>query len=262
VVKRLGVDYDTLKEINPKIIYCAISGYGQISPYKFLPGHDINYMGVAGALALTNEPNGPPPLPIADFSSGMFAAFAILAALMIREKAGVGQYLDVSMTDGVLSWMGPYIAEFQATCKLEKRNDKWRPGYGIFKCSDDKYITLGVVEDWFWVNLCKVIGRPELADDPKFKTLGCRSKNITEVYPVIEKALYTKTAEEWIRIMNENDVPCGPVNSIDDLAADPHVIQRKLMMDGIFPNTGPGQTENPFAGRAYRGYFKRAAIPG
>ncbi len=230
VADRLGVGYQQVSLHNPAIIYCSISGFGQDGPYRDRPGHDINYMGVAGALTLAGSVQEPPPLPIADYSSGMFAAFSILAALIAREKTGRGQYIDVSMTDGVISWMGPLFADYQADGKVPASTRSGRAHYGVFQCSDKKYITLGVVEDWFWKNLCRVIGRQDMADDPRYGDLFSRNLHWRDIYPVLEGAFKTKSRDEWLKILNDDDVPCGPVNTIEDAARDPHVLHRCILL--------------------------------
>lgn len=230
VTSRLGVDYQQVSLYNPAIIYCSISGFGQDGPYSGWTGHDINYMGVAGALTLTGRVQDPPPLPIADYSSGMFAVFSILAALIAREKTGRGQYIDVSMTDGVVSWMGPLFADYQATGKVPDQSYSRRAHYGVFECSDQKYVTLGVVEDWFWNNLCRVIGRQDMADDPRYGGLAGRNLHWPDIYPVLERAFRTKSRDEWVKILNDNDVPCGPVNNIEDAARDPHILHRGILL--------------------------------
>lgn len=240
VAQRLGIDYETLRHKNPGIIYGAISGYGQESPYGNWPGHDVNYMGVAGALTLSGEPGEPPDIPVADFSSAMFAVIGILSAILVRGKTGAGQFVDVSMTDGVLSWMTPYLAEY---LMLKARQMKSigrisRTHYGIFKAKDGKHITLGVIEDWFWENLCKVIGREDMAQDPRFEIFPQRAGYNDEIRPILEEVILKKSSHEWIRIMNDNNVPCGPVNSFDEVCSDEHVLKRDMLGSLQVPGVG------------------------
>jgi len=224
VAARLGIDYDQVSVNNPGIIYCSISG-----PYSTRAGYDINYMGVAGALTLKGRPHRPGILPIADLSSGMFAAVSILAAIVSRQSTGKGQYIDVSMTDGVLSWLSPFISDYQNGRAGEK--DHGSAQYDIFQCSDGKYLSLGVLEDSFWKNLCKALGRSDMAEDLRYYNYIGRKLHTDNIYPVLEVAFKSKSRDEWLRILNANDVPSGPVNSIASVQQDPQVLHRKMIMD-------------------------------
>jgi crotonobetainyl-CoA:carnitine CoA-transferase CaiB-like acyl-CoA transferase len=228
VASRIGIDYDTLKEINPRLIYCSISGYGQDGPYRDLPGHDINYMALAGMLQEFKDRAGNITLPtiaIGDLSSGMFAVIGILAALMAREKSGKGQYVDVSMFDGLVSWMSTRIGSFFANAPSEGEYDV---GYGIFNASDGKAFTLGVAhENWFWDRLCSAIGLDEL------QGLGQpERKNQREA--LVEKlrtAFSQRPRDEWMKILVQADVPVAPVHTMEDVVKDPHVIFREIIQD-------------------------------
>ncbi|MBW1785050.1 MAG: CoA transferase [Deltaproteobacteria bacterium] len=233
VVKRLGIDYETLKNINPRLIYCSISGYGQDGPYRDLPGHDLNYQAMSGMLQCFKDKEGnlvQPGLAIGDLSSAMFAAVGILAALMGRERNGEGRYIDVSMFDGLISWMSTYFGIFFGTGSLERTHDA---GYGIFCAGDGQEFTLGIAhEDWFWDRLCAAIGL-DAFHGVKGPERRSRRKEIQESLQTI---FSDKPIKEWIRILQEADVPVAPVNSMKDLVKDQHVAAREMVQEMLSPS--------------------------
>ncbi|MSQ28848.1 MAG: CoA transferase [Dehalococcoidia bacterium] len=165
VVQRLGVDYETLRSINPRIIYCSLSGFGQTGPYRSLPGHDINYIALGGALGITGHPGGPPAIPgnlLADFAGGgMQAAIGVLVALLHRERTGEGQQIDVAMSDGVVALMATAFSEYFATGEAplpgETRLTGAVPYYQSYLTKDGRYLSVGCLEPWFFENLCRLL---------------------------------------------------------------------------------------------------------
>ncbi|OGP96144.1 MAG: hypothetical protein A2157_19125 [Deltaproteobacteria bacterium RBG_16_47_11] len=235
VTSRLGVDYEVMRRINPRIIYCSISGYGQDGPYSKKSGHDINYLAVAGGLTLRGDPL-PDPLDghvqgmaIGDLSSGMFAAVSILAAVIARGSNGQGQYIDVSITDGIVSWMSLKAGDFFEKGRVPKREDWGEAHYGIFSTKDGKYISLGIIEDTFWQNLCKLLGWNDWNDDPRFLTYSDRNASRNLILQRLRQTLLTKSRDEWITILAEADVPCAPVNNVAEVFCDPQIVHRELL---------------------------------
>jgi len=234
VTTKIGIDYQRIKEINSSVIYCSISGYGQDGPYKNRPGHDINYLGISGALSIPGEINqepGRPGLPVGDLSSGLFAAFSILAAIMLREKTGKGQYIDVSMTDGLISWTSVRAGDFllgQTVPTPENEMGHLSPSNAVFQTKDEKRLTIGAVENDFWIKLCQVLNLNEFLENEDYRTNIKRVKKGKEIYKRLQSLFLTKTRDEWIRILDESGVPCGPVYSFRETSEDPHVKQRKL----------------------------------
>ena len=229
VTKRLGVDYETIKEINPKIIYCSITGYGQDGPYNNVSGHDINYLGISGLLSLAvnlKEGAEQPGLPIGDLAGSMFATVAILSAIINRGKTGKGEYIDVSMTAGVFSWLsGSIIAGLK---EIDDTQSFYIPHYGVFKTSDGKFITLGIVhEEHFWKNLCNVIDIGELQNLQILDRILKRD----EIFKALNSAFMTKTRDEWIDILNKADVPCGPVLTVKESFAHPQITHRNQVYE-------------------------------
>ena len=234
VTERLGVDFRKLSEINPMIVYCSISGFGQDGPYRAVPGHDINYLGVGGILSLpgrVGEAPARPGIPVGDLTSSMFAAVSILAALMARDKIGKGQYIDVSMTDCLVSWMSVRAGNYLTKGELPKINEMGHlsPANDIFETKDGKKITLGAMEEHFWESLCKVLGLENFLNNPKYRTHRNRIENGKEISDKLRSAFLKKTREEWLRVMNDARVPCGPVYTIEEVFSDPHILHRGLV---------------------------------
>lgn len=236
VCKKLGLDYETIRNINCRIVYCSISGYGQDGPYRQKPGHDINYLGYSGILSLEDDLdhyNGLPPIPLADIAGSMFSAVSILTALINRDKTRVGQHIDVSMTAALFSWMGASItAGFQGQPDGESF---FIPHYGLFKTKDEKFITLGIVhEEHFWKKLCSVMKMGDLEALDLFHRVVRRK----DVSTRLQKIFLTKNLKEWIALLNQADVPCGPVYSLDESYADPQMIHRGSLFDINLPDEG------------------------
>jgi crotonobetainyl-CoA:carnitine CoA-transferase CaiB-like acyl-CoA transferase len=236
VAEKLGIDYTTLAGINSRIIYCSISGYGQDGPYKNLSGHDINYQGVAGLLSLTEDLKASADLsglPLADIAGSMFAAISILAALVNRAKTGIGQYIDVSMAAGVFSWAGASL--FTALKGQNNAPSLYIPHYGIFQTRDEKFLTLGIIhEQHFWENLCTVI---DLGEMKNLDLMG-RIAQREEVWRALQAAFKTKTREEWLSLLHEADVPCGPVLTVEESFADPQIRHRQMVFEMQHPVEG------------------------
>ncbi len=234
VTTKIGIDYPKVKEINNSIVYCSISGYGQDGPYKDKPGHDINYLGISGALSIPGEINqepGRPGLPVGDLSSGLFAAFSILAAIMLRQKTGKGQYIDIAMTDGLISWTSVRAGDFLLGQTIPTPQDELghlSPSNAVFQTKDKKRLTIGAVENDFWVKLCQVLHLNDLLQSEDYRTNIKRVKKGKEIHKRMQTLFLTKTREEWLRVLDEAGVPCGPVYSFAETFEDPHVKQRKL----------------------------------
>lgn len=234
VTERLGIGYEKIKEINPGIIYGAISGFGQDGPYRDLPAHNVDYLGHAGVLGISNEPVIP-QMPIADLSSATLGAFGILAALVNKERTGKGTYVDISMLDGLTSWLSIPLLGYFADGEIHR--DEWKSvgeplSYGIFKAKDG-YITMGIVEAAFWKRLCETLDRKDLIEKQFAK-----GKEREEVIAEIRKIFSTKTKKEWLKILEETGVPCGPVNTFKEVIDDPHISHRNMIFEMDHPSEG------------------------
>ncbi|MEM1537732.1 MAG: CaiB/BaiF CoA-transferase family protein [Candidatus Nezhaarchaeales archaeon] len=240
VVKRLSIDYETIKSINPRIVYCSLTGYGQRGPYENLPGHDINYVSMAGIPSFTGSADDPPVLPgvqVADLAGGMMCAIAILAALLRRIKTGEGAFIDVAMLDVAVSWLTIHAAKYFFEGVAPKRGDVELAGaapyYNLYETLDGKYIAIGCLEERFWRNLCRAIGRDDLAELQY--AVGEKRK---EVFKTLREVFKGKSRWEWFKVLSEADVCCSPLYSVDEVFNDPHVVQRGMLIEVEHPTLG------------------------
>ncbi|MBI4773212.1 MAG: CoA transferase [Deltaproteobacteria bacterium] len=233
VASRLGIDFETVKKANPSVIYCSISGYGQTGPYALLPGHDINYQGVAGLLSISGDPEQGPQNPygfqVADLSGAMYAATAILAALLRARHSPTPLYLDVSMTESLAMWMMPRFLEFLDRGRPCKEKFMGRGPYGVFETKDGQYLTLGVVEDHFWDNLCRALGLEDLASDASLRSWVARNENRSRIVSRIQAVIKRHDLEYWLAALSKADVPVAPVATFDTWMRDPQLSHRNLI---------------------------------
>ena len=231
VVDRLGIGYEAVKPVNPRLIYCALTGFGQSGPHRDRSGHDMNYLALAGVLGLTTDESGKPVIPgvqVADLAGGMVAAFAILAALMARERTGRGQYVDVSMFDVMLSMLAVPAAHHFAGHTVDV-GGKYAltgayPFYNVYATSDGKYMTLGALEPKFWANFCRAVGREELIAR-QFDDGERRNQLFAEVSAIFK----TRTQGEWVELMRDADCCCEPVLSMTEAFAHAQTTVREMV---------------------------------
>jgi crotonobetainyl-CoA:carnitine CoA-transferase CaiB-like acyl-CoA transferase len=232
VLDRLGVGYERLREENPGLVHCAISGYGQDGPNRDRSGHDMNYLGLNGLLGLTGDADGPPIQSagqIADLGGGgLMAAFTILAALRERDRSGEGQFLDVSMTDGSLSWLAMTAAEYFASGQPPQRGRLNLSGglvcYRPYACKDG-HVTLGALEPKFWQAWCKGVGREDLIEH-QFEPPG------SETHRQVEEIIAGRTREEWRQFASEHDCCLEPVLGLDE-ALESELIRERGMVSEL-----------------------------
>ncbi|MBR7553881.1 CaiB/BaiF CoA transferase family protein [Allobacillus sp. GCM10007491] len=232
VMERLGLGYEKLKQVNEKIIYCAITGYGQTGPYRDRPGHDVNYISYAGLLQLMGEKDGKPVIPatqIADIGGGALpAVIGILLALLDREKSGKGQFVDISMLDGVISWLQLLLPGFLVKDSQPKRGEQMLSGalacYEVYQAKDGKWLSVGALEPKFWVAFCKAIERDDLI--PKLDAPPAVQEQMKEEIGAI---ISTKPIDEWMKVFNEVDSCVSPLLSFEELVNDPQVNDREMI---------------------------------
>jgi formyl-CoA transferase len=247
VTKRLGVDYPTLAADNPRLIYASISGFGQTGPYADRPGFDLIAQGMSGVMSVTGEPNGPPVksgVPIADLAVGLIAANGVLAALIARGRTGRGQYIDTSLFESALALSVWESTEYWATGEAPRAMGsahRLNAPYQAFRTSDG-YITLAALTALQWRRLCETIGRPALADDPRFADNASRMANKTELVGEIEGALANGTTDEWVRHLLAAGVPAGPILDLAQVFADPHTRARQMIEEIDHPVAGRVRT--------------------
>lgn len=241
VAERLGLGHEAMRALNPRLIYCSISGYGQDGPYRDVPGHDMNYMGLVGMLQLMSRPETGPLVPgplLADIGGGtMMAVFGILAALLARQHTGRGQFVDVSMTDGMMHFMHSHASEY-LMAGIEPTGGTQRVAggsapYNIYRCADGRYLTLGVIEEHFWQRLRDLIGRDDLPSEP-FPSPG----ETERAKAILSEAFAQKTRDAWVQLLWEHDIPAGPVNSFAEAFADPQMEAREMLLHVDHPVEG------------------------
>ena len=248
--KRLSVDYDTVKKINPRIIYASLTGYGQDGPYRDVVGHDINYISIGGLLGTTRGSDGAPVIPrtvLADFAAGgMAAVIGILAALTARDKSGRGQYVDVSMTDAIVGLMMPVLLPslLGETISEQGENiatgEQQRPWYNVYKTKDGKYISVGSVEPWFYANLCRLLGREDFIEHQY-----AEGEKREEILQYFKQTFLTKTRDEWLKILRQKDTCVAPVYSPEEVISDPHLIARGMIAKVPHPTMGQARQIGP-----------------
>jgi crotonobetainyl-CoA:carnitine CoA-transferase CaiB-like acyl-CoA transferase len=248
VVERLAVDYETLKKINPSIIYTSISGFGQDGPYRDHVGHDINYISIAGLLGMTGPAGGAPVLPgtlIGDFAAGgMSAAIGILAALTARERTGTGQFVDVSMTEAVVGLMGDWIKEYFCGSEVHRRGETmftglW-PWYNVYETQDGGYISIGAVEPRFYTNLCQLLERDDLIEHQY-----AEGEKQEEIFRIFRETFLTRKRDEWVEILRQKDVCVAPVYSMDEVVSDTQLIHRGTIQEVPHPTLGSTRQVGP-----------------
>jgi crotonobetainyl-CoA:carnitine CoA-transferase CaiB-like acyl-CoA transferase len=243
VAARLGVDYETLREVNPRLVYASISGFGQTGPYAQRPGYDLIAQGLSGVMSVTGEPDGNPVkcgIPIGDLSAGLFCAVAILSALHARERTGRGQFVDTSLFEGALALSIWETAELWATgrtpAKLGSAHRLTAP-YQALRTADG-YITVGGNTQPLFQRLCTTLGVSQLVEDPRFATNDARMSNVTALVEELEAALAARTTDEWVAALVEGGVPCGPIHDYAEVFADPHTQARDMEVTVEHPVEG------------------------
>ena len=241
VAGRLGVGYDKLSELNPRLIYCSISGYGQDGPYRDVKAYDLLIQGEGGIIATTGYPDKPARagIAIADIASGMYAAIGILLALYQREKTGEGQFIDVSMLDSIVSWLGYFPHHYwhagEEPARVGMRHHYVTP-YGPYLAGDGEYVNLAVASASDWEIFCrKVIEKPVLLEDPRFATVAGRRKNRAVLEETIENVFLERDHKHWLEQLKKAELPHGVVRGIAQVLAHPQVAARKLIREAESP---------------------------
>jgi len=223
-----------VRSINPRAVYCSVSGYGQDGPYSQMAGHDINYISFAGALGLIGPQDGRPAIPlnlIADYAGGgLCGAVGILAALMAREKTGKGQYVDIAMSEGVLYMLSGLVSDVLSRgISAERGGNRLNGGapyYNVYRTKDDKYFSIAAIEPWFWENLCRAVGLEDLL--PHQDATGQKK---AEVEQALTDAFSAKTRDEWFETLKDANISVGKVYSLEEALDDPHAQQRGMVLE-------------------------------
>ena len=230
---KYGLDYASLKAVKPDLIYCSITGFGQDGPYAQRAGYDFLIQGMGGLMSLTGEPGGQPMkvgVALTDIFTGMYAGFAVLAALANRDRTGQGSHIDLALLDVQVAVLANQAANYLVGGKVPQRLGNAHPNivpYQAFPTADG-HIILAVGNDGQFRRFCDTAGRPELGTDPRYATNVERVRNRAELVPVLEGLLASRPSAQWIAALEEAGVPCGPINDLSGVFADPQVIHRGL----------------------------------
>lgn len=241
VMERLGLGYEKLSKTNPNLIYCAITGYGRTGPRSQKAGHDINYLALGGALSHSGRENGPTlsGVQIADLGGGaIMAAFSIVAALLARRRQGEGQYIDISMLDGSLTWnclrWGKYLADQKIPRPGDDMLNHGFACYNIYKTKDGRYMALGALEPKFWQGFCESVGRSNWNQENYFQP-GPHQRILQDE---IAELFQRKTQADWIAHFGNHDCCCEPVLNLDEVLADPHLRAREMVVELVHESWG------------------------
>lgn len=239
-MKRLGVDYEAISQINPRIVYCSASSYGRDGPYRDLPGHDMTVLATGGILSMIGWPDTPPAIPvniIGDMAGGgLFAAFAILAALIARQHTGRGQLIDMAMADGALSLATGLVAHYQASGSLFLRGQTHlngvAPYYNVYQTKDDRWISIGCLEPHLYASLCQALGCEDLIPHQYDR------ERWPEIFQRFRAIFVTKTRDEWFQYLKDKGVCVAPVYTLDEALKDPHNRHRQMVIEVDDPQLG------------------------
>jgi crotonobetainyl-CoA:carnitine CoA-transferase CaiB-like acyl-CoA transferase len=242
VMERLGLDYPRLHPRYPRLVYCSISGFGQTGPYREKPAYDLILQGIGGIMGITGEEDGPPVkvgVAVADICAGMFAAFGILAALRVRDRTGLGQWVDAALLDGQVAWLTYAAANYFATGQNPSRMGSAHPNlcpYQAFQ-TQDGYVNVAVGSEAIWRRFCEVVD-PGLGEDPRFRTNADRVRHRAELIPLLQARFRERPTREWIRVLDEAGVPNGPIYTISEVFEDPQTRHRQMRVELEHPRAG------------------------
>lgn len=243
-LKKYSIDYDTLNEMNPRLIYASISGYGRNGPRAGQPGYDLVSQAESGTMAITGEVDGAPmrfPTPIADMTCGLFTLIGILSALHVRHGTGKGQFIDSSLQEGQMTWLENYAAEYFASGEDPPRRGNRHPQvvpYEAVQGSDGDWFILGVGSDNVWNAFCNYVERDDLAQDERFQTNAKRIANYDALLPTVREIIRQKTTDEWLNELRNAGIPCGRINTVKEALTDPHFIERGMIVELEHPAVG------------------------
>ena len=243
VTKRLGIDYETLAKINPKLIYASISGFGQTGPWSQRPGFDLIAQAMAGVMSITGQPDGPPTksgVPVSDIGCALFAVYAILSAYIGREKTGRGQYIDASLYEAAIAFSIWDISEYWGTGRVPTplgTANRFSAPYQAVKAKDT-YFVMGANSNRLWQSLCALIKRDDLGSDTRFATVAARLANRLTLIDELEKTFAARNADEWIQILLDAGIPAGPINNIAQALGSEHARAREAVMEIDHPVEG------------------------
>ena len=243
VAERLGLGYDALRAVNPRLIYCSVSGFGGTGPYAPRGGYDLIAQGMSGIISVTGEEGAPAKsgVPLSDLCAGLFAAYGILCALEHRERTGAGQLVDTSLLEAAMALTVWEATEYWVTGKAPRplgSAHRLTAPYQALRAADG-YFTVGANNDKLFEALCRALERPDLLEDPRFAGRGLRMEHRAALIEALEKTTAGETRAHWLERLGRDGVPSGPINSYAEALADPHALARQMVVDLIHPGAGP-----------------------
>ena len=246
VLDKMGLGYDNMHALNPRLVYCSISGYGRTGPYAERPGYDVIVQAEGGLMGITGPEEGTPyrvGVPIIDINSGMFAATAILAALHARDQTGKGQLVDVSLMDSAVALLANVASNYLVGGAEPRRLGNAHPNIAPYEAfrARDRWFALAAANQRQWAILCDTINRPDLKDDPRFATNGDRVTNRPALVEALNEAFAARDADEWMAEVQAAGLPCGPINTVADVFEHPQAESRSLTLEAEHPTAGPVQ---------------------
>jgi len=244
VLERLGFGYPAVSKVNPRAVYCSISGFGQTGPYSDRPGYDVIAQGESGIMDLTGYPDGPPAklgASLADVVAGLYVVQGILFALLARQKTGRGQQIDLSLLDSMVSTLTYQALIYLVTGQSPRRLGTRHPSIVPYECfkTKDGFVNIAVTNQKQWLNFCQVLGFAELAGDARFETMRARLANYDTLRPIIDRVLSTRKRDEVIAQMLEVGIPAGPINTVAEILEDPQIKAREMVVALTHPDYGP-----------------------
>ena len=243
-LQRFCLDYETVHRLSPRLIYCSITGYGHTGLMAGRGGYDVVAQGEAGLMSLTGEPEGGPmryPVPLADLTTGVYSAVGILAALLVRERTGNGQCLDMALLDSQASWLTNVAGAYFATRKRPQRLGNVHPNIVPYQPlrAKDKYIIVAVGSERLWERFCHLLGvEKTIMSDPRFATNKERIEHREELIPLLQEIIRSQEADYWLERFTEADIPCGPINFVDQTLTDPQLLARGMVVELEHPLIG------------------------
>ena len=244
VAERLGLGYRALSEVNPRLIYCAVSGFGGTGPYASRGGYDLIAQGMSGVISVTGDEDGPPAksgVPLSDLAAGLFSAYGILCALEYRDRTGEGQLVDTSLLEAAMALTVWEATEYWVTGEAPKAlgsAHRLSAPYQALRAADG-YFTVGANNDHLFDGFCRAIGRVDLREDSRFATGDARRKNRKALIVEIEKTTVTEARAFWLERLDKEGVPAGPINNYAEALGDPQTLARRMVVDLIHPGAGP-----------------------
>ena len=241
VTRKLGIDYDTLRQKNPELIYCSISGFGQFGPYKNKKAYDPIIQGMTGLMSITGERGGPPAkvgIPITDLVAANKAVMSILAAYIHRLQGGEGQYIDIALYDSMISMLTIMAMDYFATGESPQRwglDHVHRVPARAFKARDGKYVQVAATNDVMYPKFCKLLGLDTLISDPHFDTNTRRVANRDRIMPLFEEKMREKESAEWLALFESEGIPCGPILDLKEVFQDSNIHERELLIEMDHP---------------------------